>query len=100
MTVGPRDGRSWLGLRRIEEALEVERAEGHEQQEHGEEEAEVTDAVDDERLLAGGRAPVLLEVEADQQVGAEPDAFPADEQHQQVVSPVTRVSIANMKRLR
>ena len=50
-----------------------------EQQEHAEEEGEVTDAIDDERLAAGGRVLVLLEPEADQQERAQADALPADE---------------------
>ena len=64
---------------------EVDAAEVGEHQEHGDEEAEVADAVDDERLLARGRRVVGLVVEADQQVGAEPDPFPADE-HQQIAA--------------
>ena len=61
-------------------------AEGVEDQEDAEDEAEVADAVDDERLLAGVGGEVLVVVEADQQVRAEPDAFPADE-HDHVVRP-------------
>ncbi len=53
------------------------------QQEHREQEAEVADAVDDEGLLAGVGGGVLLEVEADEQVGGETDALPADEQQQE-----------------
>ena len=49
-----------------------------------EDEAEVADAVDDERLLAGVGRRLLLEPEADQQVRAEADALPADEHHQEV----------------
>ena len=54
------------------------------QQEHAEQESEVANAVDDEGFLAGVGGGVLLEVEADEQVGGEADALPADE-HQQVV---------------
>ena len=51
---------------------------------HAEDEPVVADAVDDERLLAGVGRRLLLEPEADQQVRAEADAFPADEHHQEV----------------
>ena len=66
------------------DALEVERAELGEQREHPEDERVVTDAVDDERLLAGVVRRLLLEPEADQQIRAEADALPADEHHREV----------------
>ena len=47
------------------------------------EEAEVADAVDDEGLFAGVGGGVSLEVEADEQVGGEADALPADEEEQE-----------------
>ena len=53
------------------------------QEEHGEEEAEVADAVDDEGFLAGVGGGVLGEVEADEQVGGEADALPADEEQEE-----------------
>ena len=59
---------------------EVERAEGGEDQEDPDQEADVADPVDDEGLLARVARALLVEPEADQQVGAEPDALPADEQ--------------------
>ena len=62
---------------------EVERAEVRDEQEHREQEAEVADAVDDEGFLAGVGGGVLREVEADEQVGGETDALPADEQQQE-----------------
>ena len=65
--------------RDLRDLREVDAAEVREHQEHGDEEAEVADAVDDERFLARGRRVVGLVVEADQEVGAESDAFPADE---------------------
>ena len=60
------------------------RPEGHEDQEYAEHKADIADPVDDECLFAGvpGAAPV--EVVADQQVGAEPHAFPADKHQQEV----------------
>ncbi len=60
-------------------ALEVQRAEGHENQQHPQDEAEVADAVDDKRLLAGVRCRLLRVIEANQQVRTEADALPADE---------------------
>ena len=76
-----------LGMRvdGVEDVREVERAEVRDEQEHREQEAEVADAVDDEGLLAGVGGGVLLEVEADEQVGGEADALPADEQQQEVL---------------
>ena len=64
--------------------LEVEAAERHEDEEDAEQEAGIPDAVDDERLLAGVRGALLVKPEADEQVGAQPDPFPADE-HDEVV---------------
>ena len=51
-----------------------------------EDEAEVADPVDDERLLAGVGRELLLVVVPDQQVRAEPDALPPDEEHQEVAA--------------
>ena len=65
---------------------EIGGAEGVEDQEDAEDEAEVADAVDDERFLAGVGGEVLVVVEADQQVRAEPDSFPSDEHHHVVRS--------------
>ncbi len=53
-------------------------------EEHREQEAEVADAVDDEGFLAGVGGGFFTEVEADEQVGGETDAFPADEEQQEV----------------
>jgi hypothetical protein len=57
-----------------------------EQEPHGNEQTKVTDAVGDEGLLAGSRVLVVFEPEADEQVAAQADAFPADEQHRQAVA--------------
>ena len=68
-----------------EDGGELDRAEGPECQRDAEREAEVADAVDDERLDrggAGGRAVIPV---ADEQVAHQPDAFPAEEQLHQVV---------------
>ena len=69
---------------------EIKGAEGPEDEEHRHQQAEVTDAVDD-KGFAGGVAVFpafgrfFVPPEADQQKGAEADAFPADEHHQEVV---------------
>ena len=63
---------------------EGERAEVGQQQEDSDEEAEVADAVDDEGFLAGVGGGVALELEADEQIGGETDALPADEHEQDV----------------
>ena len=63
---------------------EGERAEVADQQKDADQESEVADAVDDERFLAGVGRGVFLKPEADEQIGREPDAFPADEHQQHV----------------
>ena len=60
---------------------EVEHTDVREQHEHRDQESEVADAVDDECLLAGVSVRLVVEPEPNQQVGAEPDPLPADEQH-------------------
>ena len=72
------------GGRAAEHRREIQRAELPEQQEQAQQEAEVADAVDQECLVAGVGGGLLQEPEADEQVAAQSDAFPADE-HQQVV---------------
>ena len=62
---------------------EGEGAEVGDEKEHREKEAEVADAVDDEGFFAGVGGGVLLEVEADEEVGGEADAFPTDEQEEE-----------------
>ena len=61
----------------------VERPDLLEDQEHREHEAEVADAVRDERLLARDRGRVALEPERDEQVRAEAHALPAQEGEQE-----------------
>src|SRR5439155_19856293 len=68
---------------RVEDMSEIERAELADDEEHREQEAEITDAIDDEGLFPGVRGGVLLEVEADEQVRGETDALPADEHEQE-----------------
>ncbi len=67
--------------RRGRDRLEVEGAEGDEDQEDPDQEAGVTDPVDDEGLLAGVGGALLLEPEPDEEVGAQPHALPAHEEH-------------------
>jgi hypothetical protein len=72
--------------RRIgEDGVEIDRAEQHEHAEQAEQEAEIADAVDDEGLDGGGTCRRPLIPEADQQVGGETDAFPAEEHLHQIV---------------
>ena len=59
---------------------ERQRAGQREQRERADQEGEVADPVDDERLAPGVDVREVLVPEADQQVAAEPDALPADEQ--------------------
>jgi hypothetical protein len=69
----------------VREARPVERTAVMREEEHPTDEAEVADAVGEEGLLARGRVGHLVVPEADEKVGAEPHAFPADEQERQVV---------------
>src|SRR5688500_15497263 len=55
------------------------------QQKNSQDKAKVADAVDDEGLVAGDGVVGILVPKADQKIGAEADALPADEQQQQVV---------------
>ena len=71
----------------LEDAGELQRADGDEDEEHAEGEAEVADAVDQEGLLAGLAGALLAEPEGDEQVRAEAHALPAEEQQQVVVRP-------------
>ena len=57
----------------------------HEDQENAEREAEIADAVDDEGLDRGGVGRGLFVPEADQQIGREADAFPAEEHLHEIV---------------
>ena len=65
---------------------EVKRAEREEDQKDAEHKAEIADPVDDERLLACIGRALLGVVEADQEIGAEPDSLPPDEHHQEVAA--------------
>ena len=66
-----------------EDFREAEAAEVLDEQEHREKEAKVTDTVDDESLLAGVGGGVFAEVKADEEVGREADAFPADKEQEE-----------------
>ena len=68
------------------DAVPVERAGVLHEKEHRAEEAEVTDAVGDERLFSSGGVRAVLVPEADEEVAAETDAFPAYEQDRKVVA--------------
>ena len=64
----------------------IERLEIDEDQENREQEPGISDPVDDERLRSGlGRRDLVIVV-ADQQIRAQADAFPSDEEHGVVVA--------------
>ena len=54
-------------------------------QEHSQQKSKVPNAIHDERFLPRIRRRILAKVEADQQVRSQPDAFPANKQHQEVI---------------
>ena len=62
---------------------EAQGAEVEDEQEHRQQEGEVADTVDDERLLTGVCGRLLAEVEADEQVRGKTDALPAYEEKQE-----------------
>ncbi len=64
---------------------ELDRAEEAEAGHDAEREAEIADPVDHERLDRRVVGAALLEPEADQQVGRDAHAFPAEEELQEVV---------------
>ena len=68
-----------------EDRLVLDRVEEDEDAEDAEREAEITDAVDDEGLYRRSVRRRALEPEADQQVGGEADALPAEEHLDEVV---------------
>ena len=72
------------GLGGVVDAQVVQRPQRRERQEHGDHEAPVTDAVGDERLLAGGGRALTGVPEGDQEVRAGADALPAEERDEQV----------------
>ena len=61
-------------------------AEGQEAEHDAQAEPEVADAVDEERLLGRLAGGGLVVVVADQQVGAEADAFPPEVEHDEVIA--------------
>ncbi len=63
----------------------IEGAGEHHDAGNAENEAEVTDAIDQERLQIGKNRRLALEPETDQQVGHQADRFPAEKQLQEVV---------------
>ena len=71
---------------RLGHLAKIKRAKGDEDEQYTEHKAPVTDPIDDERLLPGVTRALLVIPEPDQQVGAEPHSFPADEHHQEVAA--------------
>jgi hypothetical protein len=61
---------------------EVKGAERAQHQKQSNQESEIADAVHPERLISGIRRRLLQEVESNQQVAAQADAFPPDKQQQ------------------
>src|SRR5208337_3756804 len=68
-----------------EDLPEIEAAEGPEDDEDAQQEAEIADAVDHEGLFARVAGRAALIPKADQEVGAEPYAFPTHEHQQEVI---------------
>ncbi len=64
----------------VKERNEIQRPKGAEEQEHPQHETEVTNAIDDESLLASVGGGFFQEIESDEEVAREADALPADEE--------------------
>ena len=67
-----------------EESLEIENPQVEEDQERGEDHADVADGVHDEGLARRQHGRVALEPEADEQIGTEANQGPADDQPDEV----------------
>ena len=67
-----------------ENFAEIERAEVNRDQEDCKRESEIADTVHDERFVAGVGGEFFEEIESDQQIAAQSDAFPSDEEQQEV----------------
>jgi hypothetical protein len=80
----PEGGFGGHGRNRGGNLIEVEGAERDEQQQRPEDERVIADPVDDERLVGSVRSGLPDVVITDEQIRAEPDAFPPDEHHQDV----------------
>src|ERR1039458_4366521 len=63
---------------------EIQRPEILEDQKHRQRKSEIANTVDDESLVAGVGRELLVEIKTDQQVAAQPHAFPPHEQQQVV----------------
>src|SRR5207302_8172514 len=66
----------------FEEIAKIQAVELPQQQKHGNQEAEVADAVHDKGLLAGVRGRILQEEKSDEEIRSEPHALPAYKQQQ------------------
>ena len=65
--------------------VEIDRAKRYERQKQSQNKSGVAHAVDDKRLLARIRSRLAQEIKTDQQIAAQPHAFPAHEQEQHIV---------------
>ena len=77
--------RACVRIEICENALEIQAARRQPQHQNAEEHAHIADARDQERLAGRGRRRRPAEPEADQQVAAQADAFPAGVEDEQVV---------------
>ena len=80
-----RDRRPDLAWHGGEDGVEHHRVEHQEGAHDAQREAEIADPVDHERLDRGGVGRGPVEPESDQQIGAQPDALPAEEQLDEIV---------------
>ena len=82
---GKADGRSGHARRRVQDLRNRNGAEHQEGAENAEAEAEIADAVDDKGFQRGGIGRWLVVPETDEEVGRQPDPFPAEKHLHQAV---------------
>ena len=78
-------GSKAVGFRLVENSLEIDAAERPEDEHDSQGESEIANTIDDECLLAGIGGALLAEVETDEQIGTEPDAFPTHKHQEEIV---------------
>ena len=64
-------------------ALPPERRDDEQDPEH---KTKISNTIDDEGLIPGDRVFMIVVPKTNQEIGTEPDAFPADEKHQEVIA--------------
>ncbi len=86
LSMGPKVARNWVSCEFGEDGGEFDAAEVGVDEEDADGEAEVADAVGDEGFFGGGDCGGARVVVADEEVGGESDAFPAEVEEDEVIA--------------